>query len=294
LLITTALSLLLQQSPAVSMETRALRVAITDRDDNAAAGLVPEDFVIIEDGVAREVVEVRRDARRPTLALIVDTSAAVSTDYHQQVLPAVVGFLRLLSDDARFALWTTGDRPTKILDYESDIGSAASALRRIAPEGGNTLFDAIDQALEDLVEHEGHRLVLVIVSGSGLEVSSHEEPRSLHASERRSNVEISSILVRESCTPAPILSASDTPAPLESRARYESVLSRLAQRSGGRSDSLLTFMSIDKALKQIAAEISSTYTIVYRAPSGTKPRKTKINVARATLKVRVLDSIRSP
>ena len=93
------------------------------------------------------------------MAILVDTSAAVSSAYRLNVVDAVVGLVARLPEGTRYAVWTTGDRPTKVVDYTDDRGAAGAALRRVAPQGGNYTLDALAEASADLekLAREGDR-----------------------------------------------------------------------------------------------------------------------------------------
>src|SRR2546428_337573 len=54
------------------------------------------------------------------------------------------------------------------------LTAAAKALRRIAPQGGNTLLDALVEASRDLKEQEGRRSAVVVVTGLGTEFSNYD------------------------------------------------------------------------------------------------------------------------
>ncbi len=82
---------------------------------------------------------------------------------------AVAAAIARLPEGTRYALWTTGDRPTKLVDFTDDRSLAAPALRRVFPQGGNRVLDAIVEAGEVLRESaEGARAAMLIVSGVGI------------------------------------------------------------------------------------------------------------------------------
>ena len=62
----------------------------------------------------------RRDQRPLDLALVVDTSQPMASLYRLNVLEPVVQFLGHLPEGTQFVVWTTGDRPTKAVDYGDD------------------------------------------------------------------------------------------------------------------------------------------------------------------------------
>ena len=89
-------------------------------------------------GTVIPVVDVRRrfgleavPASRKARLLVVRIDGRVQA----LLVDAVLGLVSRLPDGARYALWTTGDRPTKLVDHTDDRGAAGTALRRVAPQG---------------------------------------------------------------------------------------------------------------------------------------------------------------
>ncbi len=148
-------ALLLQASSP--LELRTVTVVATDAKGAPVRGLTAADAVVLENGVAREVVELSLDSRPLTLAILVDTSAPMATPFRLTVAGAVAQFLNRLPEGTRFAIWTTGDRPSKVADFGTDPAQASRALARAFPTGGNTLLDALVEASQDLSKREGER-----------------------------------------------------------------------------------------------------------------------------------------
>jgi len=103
-----------------------------------------------------------------TVAVLVDSSQPLESLFRLQVVEAVTGFLRTLPEGTRYALWITGDRPKKILDFTSDVAAAREPLRRVFPQGGNTVFDALVEVSRELKKLEGQRTAIVVVTGLGI------------------------------------------------------------------------------------------------------------------------------
>src|SRR3970040_2338639 len=91
-------------------------VSAVDRDGEPVAGLGPDAFVIREDGIRREVVRVSV-AREPIdVAILVDTSAAVS-DEITFFRNSLSKFVAKMAPGNRVAVIALADRPTILVDY---------------------------------------------------------------------------------------------------------------------------------------------------------------------------------
>ena len=180
--LTLAVLLLGQAAPATApgTEVRALTVTLLDEKDQEVTDVSADDVALVENGVSRDITSFKPDRRPLSLAVLVDTSAAVGSAYRLNVVEAVVGLITRLPDGSRYALWTTGDRPTKVVDHTDDRGAAGAALRRTAPQGGNYMLDAFSEASADLkkLSREGDRTAVVAVSFLGPELSYLDRYRS--------------------------------------------------------------------------------------------------------------------
>ena len=65
--------------------------------------------------------------------MIVDTSEPMRDHYRLQILDPLLRFLGRLPRGTEFAVWTTGDRPNKVVDYGQGTAAAAKALGRTFP-----------------------------------------------------------------------------------------------------------------------------------------------------------------
>jgi VWFA-related protein len=269
--LTLAVFLLAQAAPATAPGTqvRALTVTLLGDKGQEVTDVSAEDVALTENGVSRDITSWKPDRRPLSLAVIVDTSAAMGASYRLNVVEAVVGLVARLPEGARYAVWTTGDRPTKVVDHTEDRQAAGEALRRVAPQGGNTLLDAFAEASVDLkkLAREGDRTVVVAVTGTGPELSSRDKYRSAEEAERSAEMFLS-------------VQIDSSDAEFETRSSLSYTMERLARASGGSYEVILSAMSTDGALRKASAHLRSGYRLAYATLPDLKKRKLDLSVAR--------------
>jgi len=274
--LTLAVFLLGQAAPATApgTEIRALTVTLLDERDGEVTDVSAADVALTENGVARDVTSFKPDRRPLSVAVLVDSSAAVGSSYRLNVVEAVAGLIARLPDGSRYALWTTGDRPTKIVDHTDDRGAAGAALRRIAPQGGNYMLDAFGEASKDLkkLSREGDRTAVVAVSFTGPEFSYLDKYRSAEVAEKNAELFLS-------------VQIDSGDADFEMRTNQSYVMDRLARTTGGRYEIILSAMGTDGALRKLSAHLRSGYRLAYATVPDLKKRTLDLSVARLGTKV---------
>jgi VWFA-related protein len=279
----TAVTLsLLQLGATPPAEVRTVLVSMTDESGAPVEDVRLEEVALLENGVARELTRVERDARPLTLAVIVDSSEPIRTSFRLHVVEAVMRFLNRLPAGSLYSLWTTGDRPTKLVDFTDDKGAALQPLKRVFPRGGNTLLDALVEASRDLVKREGERTVIVSVTGANIGFSNYD---------RRRVVEIVAgnamqfLSVEFLGADGAFVGAGD-PSQV-GRLDYEYVLSQLAEKTGGRFETTLSSMGLDRTLQRLSADLRGQYRISYATLPELEKRELEVQVARPEVRVRV-------
>ena len=167
-------------------------------------------------------------------------------------MDAVLGLVARLPEGARYALWTTGDRPTKVVDHTDDRQAAGDALRRVAPQGGNYMLDAFGEAAADLkkLSREGDRTVVVAVTGTGPELSYRDKYRAAEEAEKSAELFLS-------------VQVDSGDADFDMRSNLSYVMDRLARATGGRYEVVLSAMGTDSALRKLSAHLRSGYRLAY-------------------------------
>jgi hypothetical protein len=221
------------------------------------------------------------DPRPLVLAVLLDSSVTMAPHYRLYLVDAVLQFLLRLPEGTKYALWTTGDRPTKIYDWGDNRAGAAKALKRVIPQGGNTLLDALVEASRDLKHREDARSAMVVVTGMGIGFSGYDR-RHVVEEVQKDPVTVLGVEIDEDRTP-PSLGGTDHVTGMD----YDYVLSTLARSSGGVRETVLSAMGIERALQGIAAQLTSQYRLTYASAAGARDAKVEVTVALPGVKVRM-------
>lgn len=268
------------QTPAAPAALRTVEVALVDAAGRAVRDVRPEELAVVENGVARELARATLDERPLSVLLVVDSSQPAGSAFRLNVIEAVTAFLGALPAGARYSLWTTGDRPVRLVDWTEDRGAALGPLRRVFPQGGNTLLDALIEATDELKPAEGTRSAVVVVTGMGVGFASQTRQAVVDRVTGRADV----FYGVEYDQGERGVGAGETVGRLD----YEYVLSNLASDSGGRFELSLSPMGVDRVLTGFAGELGGLYRLSYATLPELKPRKLEVTVARPELTARVV------
>ena len=279
-LLLAAIVLLAAPAQAAEVESRSVNVVVTEDKGAPIQSLAPEEVAVVENGTTRTLQRLEKDRRPLKLALLVDTSEPMGAFYRLQIVDPILRFLAKLPEGSTFAVWTTGDRPSKVVDFGQSTTDAAKALRRVFPTGGNTVFDAIVEASKELKGEEAGRTALVIVTGTGIGFTNYSKEQVVEEG-KKSGALVLGAEIEET-------RASDQAGAGEVRASdYDYVLANLAEATGGRREVLLSAMGTGPTLDSFAGELSSVYRLTYETVPGLKARKVEVKVARPGARVRV-------
>jgi VWFA-related protein len=268
-------------SPPPAVETRTIVFSVVDDKGQPVRTLGPDDVAIQENGVARELLRLQLDERPLAIAVLLDSSVTMAPHYRLYLVDALLQFLLRLPEGTRYAVWTTGDRPTRVYEWGDNRTAVAKALRRVIPQGGNTLLDAMVEASRDLKAREDERPAMVVVTGMGIGFAGYDR-RFVVEELQKQPLTVLGVEVEEGRA-VPSLGASDHVTGID----YDYVLATLATSSGGARETVLSAMGIASALKEIAAQLTSRYRLTYTTPQTGKEPKVEVTVALPGVKVRM-------
>ena len=242
---------------------REIVVSVLDRAGAPVDGLTPGDFVVREDGAAREVLRVRRDARPLHLAVLVDNSQAAEPAI-AEMRRGLEAFLDKVRPEDRLAFATFGERPELLVDYTTDreVLKQKGVQRLFArPGSGAYLLDAVVEASRGLERRQPERPGILVLTTEGVEFSTLSHDAVLEAL-WRSGAALHAIIVTGLVEP--------DPSRPETRER-NLLLDRGPATTGGRRDYVLAVTGIGPALASLAAELGSQYLVTYARPESLSP-----------------------
>lgn len=268
-------AVLLASSPLVRAQAgareRTLFVSAVDADGKVVPILQPEDVIVREDGVRREVLRVSRANDPIDIALLVDNSAA-SRDLTVPLRDGLKRFIDTMSGTAgappfQIAVIGLAARPTILVDYTSDPTSLTNAVGRIFPDSvsGMTLLDAVVEVSSGIRRRETPRAYIVPVITDGTEFSNRYYKQVLEA-------------LSESGAGFHAITVGTFPISDDDATRNRAFfLDEAADMTGGQRISLLSASAVPAALESLARELATQYKVVYSRPESLiPPEKTDV------------------
>lgn len=265
--------------PAVAQTIeRDMFVSVLDKADKPVLTLGVPDFIVREDGRAREVLRARKAADVIEIALLVDTSQALGSQVND-VRRGIEAFIEKMRPQAQISIIGLGDRPTIHADYTNSPEQLARGVGFLFPVQGAGAYtlDGVDEVLKGLEKRKPERSAIVVVWAGGLELSNGMyQPLVEKLKARGTALHVIAIGAR---TPPDTRTT-------EGRNR-ELLFDRGTTDTGGRRENIITSMATGDALGQLADELLGQYRITFARPDTlVPPEKVEVAVRPAGLKAR--------
>src|SRR5687767_6420636 len=260
--------------PSVAAQANERVVYASAFDEKTRApitGLGVRDFVIREDGAAREVLRVTPATSPMAVAVLVDNTQA-ATNNIADIRRGLQSFIKALHGVGPVSIVGVADRPTILRDYTTDQKQLLDGANRVfaMPDSGATLLDAVFEISRGLQKREEDRAAIVIVTTENVEFSPRHYQEVLDAL-ARGGAQLHAVVLT---TPA----GSSLDDPARNRA---SVLDEGPKRSGGTRTDVLTSQAFETRLQELAAILKSQHRVVYSRPQTLiPPEKVEITSAK--------------
>jgi len=241
-------------------------VSVVDQTGAPVSGLGPSDFIVREDNVAREVVKVAPADDPMQIAVLVDTSRAARNNlsYYRSALPPFLTALTNPTESGRknqVALIATGERPTVITNYTSNLSELLKGVNRLwsLDDSGAYLLDAVIETSQEQKKRETTRPVIVAITQEGPELSYRNYDQALDAL-ASGGAAFHALIIGQ-----PAASLTE-----EARSR-NIVLDRGPKMTGGFREQLLTPLALDSRLKVLAQQLTHQYLVTFAHPESLIP-----------------------
>ncbi len=255
---------------------RTLFVSAVDQKGEPVDRLGPNDFIVREDGAAREVLRVTHATEPIDIAMLVDDSAA-SEGVIPRVREGLTAFFGAMAKGNQIALVGLADRPTILVNYTANTKLLQDGIGLLWPRthAGATFMDAIYEVALGLEKRDTPRAVMVPVITDGADLSNRQYIQ-VTAALKRAGAAVHAITVGD-------FGATDDD-DLRNRAR---VLAEGTRMTGGQRVNLLTPSAVQQALERLGRELSSQYKVVYGRPESLiPPEKIEVSARRPEVTMR--------
>jgi hypothetical protein len=249
-------------APAAQSNERVLYVNAFDEATRApVTGLSARDIVVREDGMAREVLRVTPATSPMAMAVLVDNSYA-ARNHIADVRKALSTFMHGVDGLGPVALVGFADRPTILQDYTTNQKLLEGGVGKVfaMPGSGATLLDAIVEVSKGLQKREEDRAAMVILTIENVEFSTRYYKDVLEEL-AKGGAQMHIVVLN---TPA----GARLDDPSRNRA---SVFDLGPKNSGGTRMDVLTSISFDEKLKELAGILKSQHRVVYSRPQTLIP-----------------------
>lgn len=264
------------QRPAVQQHAF---VTVVDANGQPVTDLGAADFVVREDGVAREVLGVGPAAMPSPISVLVDNSQAAEPlliDVRRG-LTAFAEQLGAADPAPQVGLRTFGERPTKVADFTSPMLLELAIEQVFHRSGSGAYFmEAVIEAAREIAQTKAQRSAIVaFVIEDGPEFSGSTEKQVADAV-RTAGASLWTIVLQ---------ARESTLTSIEARERAQ-VLAEVTKRSGGQLKPILSRTGLTAAFENVAALLGSQQRVTYGRPDTLiPPEKLEITTRREGLRV---------
>lgn len=243
----------------LDIELQQLFVTVT-RGGERVAGLEREDFEIRDDGVREEIVTFEGGDAPLTAVLLVDSSFSMRGEHLRAALAGARTFIASMRELDLAKVIVFSDRVLASTPFTGDPSEVGAAMEGVQAAGGTSINDHLYEALKELDQHQGRRLVILLSDGE--DVESVLDMDDVRWKAGRSQALIYWI------RPLTAALSADRPRTTSWRDaeayRHEiETLERVVRESGGRIRNIDQIADAPAAFRDILAELREQYVLGY-------------------------------
>jgi Ca-activated chloride channel family protein len=244
---------------------------VRDSGKRLVRDLTRDDFQVLEDGVARTIVDFRSTDQAPiSIALLLDTSSSMRDANQKQASAVTAALLRELGTQDEAALFTFDKNLRQETPFTNDGAVIQAALAKAVLWGQTSLYDAVGETAKRLSEQQAPRRAVVLIT-DGVDTSS-----------ARSSADVSTLA---SSLDVPVYVVT-----VEPKRRWfgggDSGLTNLARSSGGDQVNAATPEQLQSAVATLLAEMRQQYFLAIDASTTPGWHRLEVKTRRRGLTVR--------
>jgi Ca-activated chloride channel homolog len=156
----------LQDAPRfrVDVQAVALDVLVTDQEGRFVPGLRPDDFKVLEQGVAQELSFFSPGRTPVTIVVLLDSSASVRSDM-LSIQKAANRFIKKLASGDRARIGFFHDEVVFGPRFTDDMAEHSAMINQMRPQRSTHLYDALVESFEKLERVPDRKALLVFSDG---------------------------------------------------------------------------------------------------------------------------------
>jgi len=299
-----------------AVELVNVTATVTDASGRFVPGLRQQDFRVFEDGQEQPLTHFSAERVPVSLGIALDTSNSMNGEKMDAARDALTRFLvDLLDPEDEVFLYRFSSVPELVEGWTKNRERLQSRLRRLVPDGGTAMYDAVSEAIP-LAQSGGHRKKALLIISDGNDTNSEATVAEVKRQIRESEVLVYAIGIdgRSTATtygggqggnrqpplfPFPFPGSRRLPpasprsptmprgSGVDARVNADA-LRALTDDSGGRTEIVRTPRDLDPATAGISDELSQQYSLGYPSTGKTDGRwhTITVEVARPGLRVR--------
>lgn len=274
---------------AAQRDDKHVFVTALDKDGTPIVGLTAEHFAVRESGRDRDVLAVEPLRTPMHVAVLVDTSVAGGSP-DEAFRSAVVGFVERLAATNHVAVYSFGDRPTRVAAFTQDaaqLRSATTAMFGWSHER-SLLIDAIDMVLRDFEGAESPRPVMITISSESPEASGKtagavvrrliEQSIAFHSISLASATGSGQAAGVTSDVPAKSQRLGGMVAAGEGDRERNQMLQQGTTLTGGGRQRVTSTLAVGPALARVANELANSYKVTFARPGSARMEDLQVGV----------------
>lgn len=228
-------------------------VTVTDPYDRIVTGLAKGNFEIFDDKVEQQILSFATEDAPISVGMVFDTSGSMS-DKLQKSKEAALEFFKTSNPEDAFMLISFSNRPYMVSAFTGNYENILDRMLFVKAGGRTSLLDAIYLGLSRMKKTDTSRKALLVISDGGDNHSRYTE-RDIKLAVKESDVQIYAIGIFE-----PLADRDRTP----EEAAGPSLLSELANVSGGRMFSVEDPSELPDIAEKISIQLRNQYVIGYK------------------------------